>query len=210
MKEKLMQLYHWLLDRYGSQAWWIAEPFEIMIGAILTQNTAWSNVEKTLMVLKQNHCMDPGVIVSTSVEQLELWLKSSGYFRIKTQRLKNYCHWYLQQGGFSTLQTYATEELRQQLLNISGIGPETADDILLYAFDRAVFVIDHYTRRLLCALNLISGKESYEQLRNLFEMNLLRDVALFKQFHALIVSHAKHQRKTKCFSEPTINALGEC
>lgn len=197
MKEKLMKLYQGLLDRYGPQAWWISEPFEVMIGAILTQNTAWSNVEKTLTVLKENHCMDPSAIISTSDQQLELWIKSSGYFRIKTQRLKNYCHWYLQQGGFSTLETYATEELRQQLLKISGIGPETADDILLYAFDRAVFVIDHYTRRLLLALNLISGKESYEQLRTLFETNLPRDVALFKQFHALIVSHAKHQRKTK-------------
>lgn len=184
---------------YGRQQWWPADsPFEVMLGAILTQNTNWSNVEKALALLKQQVRLNPEALLSLSTVDLEICLKPSGYFRVKTQRIQNYCRWYLVQGAYSGLDRLATPELREQLLKVQGIGPETADDILLYAFNRPVFVIDAYTRRLLQRLGLIQGQEKYEYCRQLFETQLPKSVDLYKQYHALIVIHAKQQcRKTK-------------
>lgn len=192
MAIKLLELYHRLLQQYGRQAWWPADhPFEIMIGAILTQNTNWSNVEKALANLKLKINLDPENILSLTTPLLEACLKPSGYFRIKAQRLQFYCQWYLSQGGYKTLQAISTQKLRNLLLAIHGIGPETADDILLYAFDRPVFVIDAYTRRLLVGLQMIKGNERYEDLQSLFSKNLPKRVDLYKQFHALIIVHGK-------------------
>jgi endonuclease-3 related protein len=187
------ELYQRLLTQYGrQQGWWPADtPFEVMLGAILTQNTNWSNVQKALANLKLKIDLDPQVILNLSVEELESCLKPSGYFRIKTQRVQSYCRWYLLQGGYEGLQQFSTQKLRNLLLQLHGIGPETADGILLYAFERPVFIIDAYTRRLLKHLQMIKGNESYEILRNLFEKNLPKRVELYKQFHALIVEHAK-------------------
>lgn len=186
------ELYQCLLKLYGRQSWWPADhPFEVMTGAILTQNTNWSNVEKALANLQQKINLDAESILGLAQEELEACLKPSGYFRIKTQRLQFYCRWYLAQGGYQALQQLSTQKLRQLLLAVHGIGPETADDILLYAFDRPVFVIDTYTRRLLIRLQMIKGSEHYEVLRRLFEENLPKRVDLYKQFHALIIVHAK-------------------
>ena len=195
----LLALYEHLLNMFGRQAWWPADsPFEVMVGAILTQNTSWSNVEKALAHLKQQNSLTPTALLSLSTSDLENYLKPAGYFRIKTQRLRSYCRWYLSVGAYDGLQAVATPNLREMLLNVHGIGPETADDILLYAFDRPVFIIDSYTRRLLQRLRFIQGKEKYEYLRKLFEMNLPKSVDLYKQYHALIVIHAKqHCRKVK-------------
>lgn len=196
---KLLSLYTDLLSMYGRQAWWPADtPFEVMIGAILTQNTHWSNVEKALVLLKQRVSLTPKALLSLAHADLESCLKPSGYFRVKTQRLQHYCHWYLMHGAYSGLDQFSTSELRERLLNVQGIGPETADDILLYAFNRPVFVIDAYTRRLLQRLNMIQGHEKYDDCRALFETQLPKNVDLYKQYHALIVIHAKqHCRKTK-------------
>lgn len=187
---------------YGRQAWWPAEsPFEVMVGAILTQNTNWTNVEKALFNLKQKVILAPEKILSLSQSELEVCLKPAGYFRVKSQRLLAYCRWYLAQSGYQGLQELTTTILRECLLKVHGIGPETADDILLYAFGRPVFVIDAYTRRLLQRLQLIKGDEKYEVLRSLFESNLSKRVDLYKQFHALIVLHAKHychKRRPNC------------
>lgn len=198
-EEKLLSIYKKLLTRYGRQQWWPAEgPFEVMLGAILTQNTHWSNVEKALLLLKQQVPLTAEAILSLSGTDLEICLKPSGYFRIKTQRVQNYCHWYLAQGAYAGLDKSSTSQLRDQLFKVQGIGPETADDILLYAFNRPVFVIDAYTRRLLQRLDLIQGQEKYEYCRQLFETQLPRSVDLYQQYHALIVIHAKqHCRKTK-------------
>lgn len=186
---------------YGRQAWswWPADsPFEVMVGAILTQNTSWSNVEKALAFLKQQISLTPEALIGLSITNLETCLKTAGYFRIKTQRLQNYCRWYVAHGGYQGLDKLPTHALREQLLQVHGIGPETADDILLYAFHRPVFVIDAYTRRLLQRLDLIQGQEKYEECRLLFEMQLPKSVDLYKQYHALIVIHAKQRcRKTK-------------
>ncbi len=182
-----------LLAAYGSQHWWPGDtPFEVMVGAILTQNTAWGNVEKAIANLKKNDALAAGMIASCGHDPLAAWLKPSGYFNIKATRLQNFCRWYLAQGGFEALSRWPTDELRHGLLLVNGVGPETADAILLYAFERPVFVIDAYTRRLFSRLGLLDGTLGYETLRGHFEAALPMDVALFNEYHALIVRHAKH------------------
>ncbi len=192
------QIYKILLKHYGQQQWWPADtPFEVMVGAILTQNTSWGGVEKAIINLEQTHLLSPEAIVNAEIEALALQLKPSGYFNIKAKRLRNYCNWYLDEGGLSGLATLATDELRQRLLAVNGVGPETADDILLYAFERPVFVIDSYTRRIFSRLGLITGEEGYEPLRSWFETELgnrrsaSSRATLFSEYHALIVIHAK-------------------
>ena len=198
-RAKLLAVYEYLLNRYGRQAWWPAEsPFEVMLGALLTQNTSWSNVEKALANLKQQCALTPEALLDLATSYLETYLKPSGYFRIKAQRVQLYCRWYLSVGAYEGLARLTTSTLRESLLQVKGIGPETADDILLYAFNRPVFVIDTYTRRLLQRLQLIQGKAPYERLRALLEMNLPKRVDLYQQYHALIVMQAKqHCWKTK-------------
>ncbi|GAB4294529.1 MAG: endonuclease III domain-containing protein [Thiohalomonadaceae bacterium] len=197
----LRQVYAALYRAYGPQHWWPGDtPFEVMVGAVLTQNTAWSNVEKAIDNLKAHDALDPAVITHTHAATLAAWLKPSGYFNIKARRLKNFCAWYLAAGGLAPLQKLETPALRRALLGVNGIGPETADDILLYAFQRPVFVIDAYTRRLFSRLQLVTGEETYEELRHYFEQGLgakRENVALFNEYHALIVAHAKRVCRTR-------------
>lgn len=197
----LRQVFELLHHRYGPQHWWPGDtPFEVMVGAVLTQNTAWSNVEKAIANLKAHGALDPAVIHHTHAATLAAWLKPSGYFNIKARRLQNFCAWYLDAGGLAPLQQLETPALRKALLAVNGIGPETADDMLLYAFERPVFVIDAYTRRIFSRLQLVAGEESYEELRHYFEEGLGRgadNVPLFNEFHALIVVHAKQVCRAK-------------
>jgi endonuclease-3 related protein len=197
----LRKVFQSLLATYGPQHWWPGEtPFEVMVGAVLTQNTAWTNVEKAIANLKRKDCLDPAAIVNLSDGQLADMLRPSGYFNIKAGRLKSYCAWYLQQGGYDALVGVDTPTLRHHLLAVHGVGRETADDILLYAFNRPVFVIDAYTRRLFARLGSIRGDESYETLRHGFESALGEDAPLFNEYHALIVRHAKEvcQKRPGC------------
>lgn len=195
--------YHHLFKMYGKQYWWPAKtPFEVMVGAILTQNTAWTNVEKAIINLKKHKLLTAKKIVQATPDYLAELLKPTGYFNIKAKRLQSYCQWFLAQGGYDQLNKLSTEKLRETLLAVHGVGAETADDILLYAFHRPVFVIDAYTRRLLTRLKIIKGDESYETLRALMEANLKSEVNLFNEYHALIVMHAKERcRKTKPICE---------
>ncbi len=190
-----------MLNSYGPQHWWPGEtPFEIMLGAVLTQNTSWSNVEKAISALKVNNVLNPRAIVNTQHNYLAAWLTPVGYFNLKATRLQAYCSWYLDTGEFAQLNKLETTELRKALLSVKGVGPETADDILLYAFSRAVFVIDAYTRRLFSRLGYINGDEDYEILRINFEKSLDKQpdkIELFNEYHALIVHHAKYFCKTK-------------
>jgi len=187
------------LKTHGPQDWWPGDtPFEIMVGAVLTQNTSWINVEKAINNLKQAQALAPEKIVSTHHNTLARWLRPSGYFNIKAKRLKNFCHWYLEQGKHDKLSKLGTDELRQQLLSVNGVGPETADDIVLYAFERPVFVIDAYTRRIFYRLGKIGGDENYEELRSLFEKKMAKDVQVYNEYHALIVK----QGKDICRSRP--------
>jgi len=193
-RKQLEEIYRRLIEVYGPQNWWPADtPFEVMVGAILTQNTAWTNVEKAIQNLKQSKSLNTHSIIELADEKLAELIRPSGYFNVKTKRLKNYTNWFVSEGCYKRLSKLDDMALRQRLLSVNGIGPETADDILLYAFERPVFVIDAYTRRLLKKMQLISGDEPYETLRQAYESALEPEVDLFKEYHALIVRHAKEQ-----------------
>ena len=186
----------WVYDRlykqHGPQHWWPGDsPFEIMVGAVLTQNTAWTNVERAIDNLKAAHALEAAAILHLPDAELGELLRPSGYFNVKAQRLKSFCRWFLEAGGYKALQAWPTDRLRQGLLSVKGVGPETADDMLLYAFDRPVFVVDAYTRRLFSRLGLVSPAIGYETLRAAFELALPAKVALFNEYHALIVAHGK-------------------
>lgn len=189
-----MTVYQRLLKTYGDQSWWPADSsFEVMVGAVLTQNTAWVNVEQAITNLRRSDSLTLESILALSDEALAQLIRPSGYFNIKAKRLKNLCLWIAENGGESKLAAVDTGTLRSSLLQVNGVGPETADDILLYAFARPVFVIDTYTRRLFSKLCLIQGSEPYEDLRRLFEAELDADVGLFNQYHALIIRHAREK-----------------
>jgi endonuclease-3 related protein len=189
---RFMTVYKRLFDVYGPQHWWPGDtPFEIMVGAILTQNTAWSNVEKAIANLQAKDRLEPGAIAGTRRDHLANWLRPSGYFNVKAERLQAFCRWYLDAGGYAGLERLDTGELREALLGVRGVGPETADDILLYAFNRPVFVIDAYTRRLFTRLGRFTGDEPYEAMRHAFQQALGPDVQLLNEYHALVVRHAR-------------------
>lgn len=188
----LLSLFEHLQAVYGELGWWPGEsPFEIMIGAVLTQNTSWSNVEKAMVRLKQASVMSAAQMLALPVTQLAELVRPSGYFNIKAERLRQLCLFLDQRGGEAVLATWDTSTLRQALLSVKGIGPETCDDIVLYAFNRPVFVIDAYTRRLLKRYGLAQGNESYEVLRRGFEQALGGDAPRYQAYHGLIVEHAK-------------------
>ena len=195
---RLRAVFDRLLERYGPQHWWPGDtPFEIMVGAVLTQNTAWTNVERAIANLIANDALDPGTMLAVDEGRLAEWLRPSGYFNVKARRLRNFCRWYREAGEYPVLARQDTAALRHALLAVDGVGPETADDMLLYAFERPVFVIDAYTRRLFARLDLIEGDEGYETLRHACERALGPDTALFNEFHALIVVHAKHHCRVR-------------
>jgi endonuclease-3 related protein len=194
-QRKILQtVYQRLYRAYGPQHWWPADSaFEVMVGAVLTQNTAWKNVEQAIANLRQGDNLDLQQLLSLTPQKLTGLIRPSGYFNIKAQRLRNLCLWLEAEGGIKILARQDTGSLRRALLTVNGVGPETADDILLYAFERPVFVIDVYTRRLFARLGLITGAEPYETLRGYFEEALPPDVSLYNEYHALIVRHAKER-----------------
>ncbi len=192
--ELLLEIYHQLLDRFGPQHWWPGEtPFEVAVGAILTQNTSWTNVAKAIANLKAAGCLDAIKLHEIDTEQLELLIRPAGYFRVKAKRLKNFINWLCDRygGDLKNLESINTTRLREELLSVSGIGPETADSILLYALNRPVFVVDTYTARVMVRHGLIGPDLDYQQLQDLFMSNLEPDAALFNEFHALLVMTGK-------------------
>lgn len=198
----IKKVYQQLRRRYGPQHWWPAEStFEVMLGAVLTQNTAWVNVERAIENLKQASALTPQAIVNANHNRLAKWLKPSGYFNVKAKRLRNFCSWYINAGEYASLKYLKTIQLRERLLEINGIGPETADDILLYAFNRKVFVIDAYTKRIFSRIGIIKKEIDYESLRELFEHRLgIESVKMFNEYHALIVLHGKDvcKKRPRC------------
>lgn len=187
---------------YGPQHWWPAETrFEVCVGAILTQNTSWSNVESAITALKKADCLTVRKIIDIDKTRLATLIRSSGYFNQKAKRLKALAEYLLSRGGYQMrlLKNISTPVLRQELLAINGIGPETADSILLYAFAREVFVIDAYTRRIMTRHKLAAENESYESLRLRFEAAIKggKRVERFNELHARIVRLAKNHCKTK-------------
>jgi len=196
----LIKFYELLLARWGSQAWWPAEtPFEMMIGAILTQNTAWRNVEYALDRLRAQCALDPIALDALPSEILAECIRPAGYFNQKTRAIKEMSATLKTRfgGTLNTLFALETTALRQELLSWRGVGPETADSILLYAAQRPVFVIDAYTRRFLFRHGLCDEKASYTELSTLFMDALPNEVPLFNEYHALIVRLGKEHCKSK-------------
>ena len=196
-RERLLFFFEAMLRAYGAQNWWPAETrFEVMIGAVLTQSTSWVNVERALDGLARRIPLEAGAVLALPVGELAECLRPVGYFNVKARRLRAFCTAYLAAGELQGLARMPTPRLRRYLLGIHGIGPETADDMLLYAFERPVFVVDAYTRRLLVRLGELNGNEGYETIRRAFEDALGGDRALFGEYHALIVRHGKERCRT--------------
>jgi endonuclease-3 related protein len=187
-------------QRYGPTGWWPGDtPFEIAVGAILTQNTAWRNVERAIDNLRAQRLLSPRAILRAGDVLLESALRPSGYFRVKTRRLRCFCAHLVDRygGSMARMARRPTAELRDELLAIHGIGPETADDILLYACGHRVFVVDAYTRRILSRHGHVPSNISYEPLRHWFERQLEPDLDLFREYHALIVYTGKDYCRTR-------------
>lgn len=188
----LLEAYRRLDDAWGPQHWWPGESvLEIMVGAVLTQNTAWRNVERAIANLKAAGALSLDVMLALPVDELAALIRPAGYFNVKARRLRALLEWVRDAGGVEALSGWPDDALRVGLLDVHGVGPETADDILLYAFGRPVFVIDAYTRRILGRLGLIDPTMGYEHLRVAIEAELGADVPLFNQYHALLVAHGK-------------------
>ena len=211
-RREIAHLYERLRQTYGPQGWWPllawpginptrsgtgrgyhpgdysfprtpAEQFEICCGAILTQNTAWPNVEKALLRMRAEEALAPDAILELAPECLGEIIRPSGYYRVKAEKLRRFAEFYRN--------LRSTVPGREALLAVWGIGPETADSMLLYAFHQPEMVIDAYTRRILTALKLIRGTESYEAIKQLCATALPRELAVYQEFHALMVEHAK-------------------
>lgn len=207
LSETLIEIYRLLLDSFGPQHWWPGDTtFEIITGAILTQNTNWANVEKAIMNLKRARYLSPERLNDLDVSQLAELIRPAGYYNIKARRLKSFVNWLFENhnGELTNIERFDTAQLRSELLAIKGIGPETADSILLYAFDRPAFVVDAYTARIAQRHGLIQQDADYEQLRKLFQSNLPDDVQLFNEYHALLVRLGKQfcGPKAKCAGCP--------
>ncbi len=187
-RELLLDIYNRMLERLGRQNWWPADtPFEVCVGAILTQNTNWKNVEKAIKNLKKSKALSPEAIASMPLDRLEELVRPSGFYKQKARRLKDFSQWLVEKGGIGSLSLIDTDTLREELLSIKGIGPETADSILLYALNRPVFVVDAYTYRIFTRHGIVDEDIDYNELQALFMENLPHDVELFKEYHALIV-----------------------
>ena len=201
---KLIEIYKKLYHTFGPQHWWPGDsPFEIAVGAILTQNTNWANVEKAIGNLKKKAALNAGSIHEIKAESLASLIRPAGYFNIKSRRLKAFMHFLMNDyhGSMKKMKKEELEFLRTKLLNIHGIGPETADSILLYALDKPVFVIDAYTKRALSRHNIVRHDDSYESIQNLFHSALKRDAVLFNEYHALFVRLGKTNCKKKPICE---------
>lgn len=187
---RVLDLYYKLLDRHGPQHWWPAEtPYEVVVGAILTQNTSWKNVERALENLRESNLLHPKGILEVAEEELQRLIRPAGFYRQKAQRLKA-----ATQAFLSASPNWDRFRLREHFLAVKGIGYETADSIVLYAFNKPIFVVDTYTKRFCSYFDLFEGKK-YEDYRIFFETNLPENVELFKEYHALIVAFGKELRK---------------
>jgi len=192
--QALNNIYHRLLAHYGHQHWWPAqEPFEMIVGAILTQSAAWVNVEKAITNLKTARALSPAALRRLSQPEVARLIRPSGYYNVKAAKLRSFAHWLGEYYSDNLDKLFGgdTDHLRQQLLAIYGVGPETADSIILYAANKPVFVIDAYTRRIISRLGLAPINNSYEAYQVLFMHNLPADANLFNEYHALLVCLAK-------------------
>ena len=198
---KLKTFYQKLFAYFGPQHWWPGDtPFEIIVGAILTQNTNWGNVEKAICNLKKAKVLTPQALHKLSIKKLSTLIKPSGFFNIKAKRLKNFMDFLFEEynGKISNMKKEPLPVLRKKFLSVNGIGPETADSILLYALNKPIFVVDAYTKRVLSRHGILDRNSDYREVQKIFMENLKRDVKLFNEYHALLVRVGK----TFCKSKP--------
>ena len=198
--KQLKEAYRRMYRYYGPLHWWPGEtPFEVMVGAILTQNTAWTNVEKAIANLKKAKVLDPHKLYQLKPAKLAALIRPAGYFRVKTKRLRHFLKFLLEEcdGNISRLKRQSLEVLREKLLSVNGIGPETADSMLLYALDKPIFVVDAYTRRILHRHHLCKKEMSYADLQQLFMTHLKSDVPHYNEYHAQLVNIGKDFCRTK-------------
>ena len=201
MRARLEKIYRRLRTAFGPQGWWPGRtPLEISVGAILTQNTNWSNVARAIRALRQARCLSFAALKAVPEKRLARLIRPAGYFNMKARRLKHFIR-YLDRrygGSFSRMRRRPLQALREELLAVNGIGPETADSILLYALKKPVFVVDAYTRRILCRHRLVAEDVGYAQLQAVFMEHLPLREPLFNEFHALIVRLGKdYCKKTR-------------
>lgn len=200
VKKILEEIYQKLYNFFGPQNWWPAENlFEICVGAILTQNTSWKNVEKAITNLKERNLLEPEKIHFISKEELAQLIKSSGFYNLKARRLKEFVNFLIKnyQGDLNKLFSQPLRKVREELLKIKGLGKETVDSILLYAGSYPIFVVDAYTYRILNRHFLIPEEATYEEIQALFMENLRQDPKLFGEYHALLVACGKTFCKVK-------------
>ena len=198
---KLLEIYRRLYHAFGPQRWWPGEtPFEIAVGAILTQNTNWGNVEKAIENLKRDKALNVESINNMKTEKLASLIKPAGYFNVKAKRLKAFISFLMNEyhGSLKSMKKEEMQTLRVRLLQVHGVGHETADSILLYALEKPVFVIDTYTKRILSRHILMKYDKSYEEFQNIFHSSLKKDVKFFNEYHALFVRLGK----TYCRKKP--------
>ncbi len=199
-RDQLIRIYNILYSFYGPQKWWPGDsPFEIAIGAILTQNTNWGNVEKAINNLKREGVMSVEGLNRLSDEKIASLIKPAGYFNIKTKRIRAFLDFLIDKynGKIEEMKKEDTISLRNKLLNIYGIGAETADSILLYALEKPVFVIDAYTKRVLTRHSIMKPNSTYSDYQMIFHKELDEDLQMFNEFHALFVRVGKDYCKVK-------------
>jgi endonuclease-3 related protein len=198
VKKKLLAIYRTLFKAFGPQHWWPGDtPFEVMVGAVLTQNTAWTNVEKAIANIERERLLVLSRLTRISEQDLATLIRPSGYFNVKARRLKHLLDFVRSEFGGSLKRMFAADpdELRQRLLAVNGIGPETADSILLYAGGMPFFVVDAYTKRVFGRHGFFDVGADYPHVQQLFMKNLPRDSRLYNEYHALIVRTGKEYCK---------------
>ncbi len=210
----LLDIYHRLFDHYGPQHWWPAEtPLEMIIGAILTQSAAWTNVEKAIGNLKASDALSINGLREIPQNELARLIYPSGYYNVKARKIKSFVEWLVERydGDLDKLFALDVTALRLDLLSVHGVGEETADSIILYAARKPIFVIDAYTRRIISRLGLTPQQETYAAFQALFMSQLPHDESLFNEYHALLVQHGKTAcRKTPLCQGCCLNHLLTC
>ena len=193
-REELLKIYKLLDGYFGDLHWWPAvNPFEVMVGAILTQNTAWTNVEIAIKALRKRRLLTPAALLRIPEDDLAEIIRASGYYHLKASRLKAFVRFFMDDysGNVAAMKSERLPVLREKLLAVRGVGPETADSILLYACQKPIFVSDAYTRRIFLRHGLIDEADDYDEIQSLVMASLPNDMNLFNQFHALIVVAGK-------------------
>ncbi len=206
-KKILEEIYQRLFEHFGPQYWWPGDgDLEIIVGAVLTQNTSWKNVEKAVSNLKGAGVLELNSLYHLPLEKLEELVRPSGFYKIKAKRLKELIKFLYKSGSIDELKNRPLRELRNELLKVKGIGPETADSIILYALEKPVFVVDAYTKRILKRIGILEKEDvPYNKVQELFMENLTPDVKMYNEYHALFVRLGKEhctKKAPKCGNCP--------